>query len=188
MRAAPAASAARRRLAEAGMTLVELVATIAIMAVVGMGISALVIIMARGTVVAVNVADAADAGTLASDRITLEVREMRGPASLGLKSMTGSELAFFDWQGNEIHYKMSATSPGTLVRSANGGAEQPLAEGVEGFAVTYWDATGSPASAAWKVARVDFQFDAVRGTVALHYGGQVFPPAFNPEVANWREE
>jgi hypothetical protein len=171
-----------------GFTLIEVTLTIVLIAIAGMGLAALMLIAARGEVLAIDIGDATDAGTLATDRITLELREMQAPASIGLKGMAPAAIDFLDPSGNEIQYYMSATSPGTLARLQNGGLEQPLADSVQNFSVVYRAADGTAATSSYLVTRIDFEFDVVRPQCTSHFGGQISPRSLNPATPAWREQ
>jgi hypothetical protein len=179
-----------------GLTLIEAVVTIAVVSVIGLSAAAIMMVAAKAELVAVNLGDSVDAGTLASQRISLELREMLAPASIGLVGSTPSttELAFLapDPSGNgtndEIHYRLSTTTTGRLVRIQNGGAEQPLAEGVTSFTVTYRADGGAATTTEAFITRIDFAFDIARGGQTLHFGGQVFPRALGLVAVSWREQ
>jgi hypothetical protein len=174
-----------RRADEAGFTLIEAIAVIAVTAVIGMGVASMILVAAEAQATAVDLADVTDVGTIASNRLYTELREMQLPPALGLQSLSASELRFTDSRGVAIAYALSGT---TLTRSQSGGAAQVFAEGVEAFAVTYRRGDGSPAASAAEVARIDFALTLRRGEMIRRFGGQVWPRASVAFIADWREE
>lgn len=175
---------ARRR--ERGFTLIEIVAVIAVTAVIGTGVAALLVIAVQAQAAAIDIADVQDAGTLASDLISMELLEMRAPPSLGLLAMSASELHFVHWSGKRIRYFVSS---GTLFRTEDGGVTNGrVASGVSSFQVVYRRRDGTAATAAADVKAIDFRVTVVRGSVSHSFGGQVYPRASDSLLADWREE
>jgi len=179
------ARASGRAGSEGGFTLMEVVLTIAVMAVVGIGLSSVMLAAAEAQVMAINLAETNDSGSIASQWIYYELREVQAPISVGLRSMPGAGLDFLDWNGNGYVYTVAN---GSLLRSFNGGAAQPLTDGVVSFTVVYRAENGTPAASASLVKRIDFALVIRRGDVQRRFGGQVWPRGNMSFVANWREE
>ncbi len=173
---------ARRR--ERGFTLMEVLLSVAVMAIAGIGIAALLVTAARAQATAVNGLDAMDAGTLASERIALELHELRAPPSIGLRGTLPAELHFLDYSGREIRYRVVS---GRLVRSENGGPDRTIAEGVAGLQAVYRRRDGTPAAARHEVRSIEFGFTVVRGHVSRTFGRQIYPASLEGFLADWRE-
>lgn len=167
------------------MTLIELVLVIGIAALISAAGATMLVFGARSQVIAIDLGDAIDTGGLATGRITLDIREMQGPPSVGLRAMSTTELQFLHLSGAEVRYRVVG---GSIVRSENGGADRALADGISGFTVTYRRADGTVTTAPYQVTRIEFTFDVTRGDIVRRFGSQVIPRAFSSELAAWREE
>ena len=172
-----------------GFTLVELLLSIAILGLIGMGAATMIGVAADAQSTSIDLGETVDGGTLASDQITLELQELRGPTGVGLLSVgTTDAIEFIHRTGRRIRYSISG---GDLVRAEapGGGALGPqrvVARGAVLFQVTYRDAAGSPTSVPSSVRRIEFRLDVRRGAVERSFGGQVFPKAADALGADWR--
>ena len=184
-RAARAAPAARLQRGQRGFTLLEAVVTIAVVSIGMIALASVLGVAAESQALAIDFGEVTDVGTISSNWLYTELREMRLPPSIGLQTMQPSDIQFTDWSGRTLRFTRSG---GRITRSENGGAAQTFADGVTDFALVYRRVNGAVASSASQVARIDFSITLTRGDVTRRYGGQVWPRSTAPYIANWREE
>jgi len=113
-------------------------------------------------------------GTLALERMTREFRTIRAPADL--TAMGPNAITFVDSDGTTIAYALSG---GTVTRSENGGAAQPLAGNVSALTFSYLKNDGR--SVAVTPAEVWYVTAAVTVTSqnsAATFRGTVKPESF----------
>lgn len=170
---------------ERGFTLIEAVTTIAIVSLGTIALASVVGVAAESQALSLDYGEVVDTGTITSNWLYTELREMRVPPSVGLQTMQASEVAFTDWSGRAIRYVRDGSK---ILRSENGGALQTFADGVTGFDLVYRRVNGTPAPFASQVARIDFAITLTRGDVTRRFGGQVWPRSTAPYIASWREE
>jgi len=118
---------------QGGFTLIEAITTIVVSAaLVTIGAT----FMSRGFLsyfVGKELASDAAQGTLALERMTRELRLVRSQADL--TTMGANTITYVDTSGNTITYALSG---GSITRSANLAAAQPLADNVSTLSFSYW--------------------------------------------------
>jgi len=127
---------------QSGFTLIEAIVTMVIAAVLAT-IGATVISSAfRNYFLGREIVQGSAQGTLALERMTRELRAIRSPADL--TTMGLSAITFVDAEGTTIAYALAG---GSVTRSENGGAAQPLADNVSALTFTYLKDDGKSAAA-----------------------------------------
>ena len=129
--------------ASGGFTLIEMVASLVIVAVLGaiaatmMGKGFSTFFLGR------EVAQNDWQGRLAIERMTRDIRAARTPGDI--TTMTAGQLTYTDADNDTVSYQLSGT---TLTRTQNGGTPQVLADYATALNFTYLQDDGATAAAA----------------------------------------
>jgi len=123
-----------------------------------------------------ELAQDASEGTLAVERMTRDLRTVRSATAADIPTMTGTALTFVDVDGNSVGFALTG---GSLTRSQNGGAAQPLAANVSSLAFTYLknDGQGAAGTAA-EVWYISVQFTVASQNASMTFRGTVKPVSF----------
>lgn len=145
----------RRSRSEAGFSLAEILAAIAILALV---VGTIVTVQLQGQQAYLLGAHRVEVQSNGRGALDLMIRELRSAQRLTVLG-GATDLTFLDAAGVTIRYRLTAT---TLQRTVSGVAS-PLAGGVESFSMTYYSAydpvsnTGTITTAPGEVAGISIQ-------------------------------
>jgi prepilin-type N-terminal cleavage/methylation domain-containing protein len=157
-----------------GFTLVELVITIAILAMVAAGCATLV---AKGMDAFFAGRDALDAewqGRIALERMTREIRNIRSDADIS--TATSNTISFIDNAGNQISYYTSGSQ--LLRQSPFAGTAQVLADGIV-LTFAYYDGSGAVATIANNIRYIVINVNVTYGGANFNLTTGVYPWNFH---------
>ena len=166
----PAATACRNR----GFTLVEALATIAVLSIVGLASSRLILESSSRFTDAVTRSQLHATGTSAMSRIVSElggVSPLSGvsPTAPNINSASSSTSVTFVGSGGATRTITYNSGASTIIITGSAAASQTLASDCTAFSFTYLDSTGgtiSPASGTSLIRRVVVQFTLSRAGVS----------------------
>jgi prepilin-type N-terminal cleavage/methylation domain-containing protein len=159
-----------------GFTLIELIMTLVIAGVLGAMGASLMSSGFRTYFAGRELAQDAAEGTLAVERMTRDLRTVRSATAADLSTMGGAAITFVDVDGNSVGY---AIAGGSLTRSENGGAAQPLASNVSSLAFTYLQNDGQTAAgSAAQVWYISVAFTVASQSASMTFRGTVKPVSF----------
>jgi len=159
-----------------GFTLIELIMTLMIVGVLGAMGASLMSTGFRTYFAGRELAQDAAGGTLAVERMTRDLRTIRSATAADIPTMGGAAITFVDVDGNSVSYALGG---GSLTRSENGGAAQPLAANVNNLAFTYLQNDGQTmAGAAAQVWYVSVAFTVASQNASMTFRGTVKPVSF----------
>lgn len=158
-------------------TLVELVVTITLVAIVGALGTGIVVLSGRAYARSKTYQDSFSDASYALNRMALELRNVASPNHF--LSISSNSISF-QIAGQAYTYALSGTE---LLRNG-----QPLAAGVSSLALTYYDAsnieTANPAS----VQRIAIALTVSRGGSSARLRTEVFPRPFRVSYISWQEQ
>jgi len=159
-----------------GFTLIELIMTLIIAGVLAAMGASLMSSGFRTYFAGRELAQDAAEGTLAVERMTRDLRTIRSATAADIPTMTGTSISFVDVDGNSVAYALAG---GSLTRTLNGGAAQPLAANVSSLAFTYLQNDGqSTAGAATQVWYISVLFTVASQNASSTFRGTVKPVSF----------
>lgn len=136
-----------------GYTLVELVAVLSVLSVIGMVTSGIVLSAMQVYARAVPSMDASYRVRWAAQRLQADLRSMQSPSDISV--LGAGAVTFLDGDGSSIAYTLAS---GALTREG-----ETLATGVTSLAFTYWDSTGSETAVAADVRLIQVDLSAQSG-------------------------
>lgn len=167
---------ARRNLASAGFSIMELVMVVVIFGIVAAVAAPFLRSAFQGYFTGKDIAETDWQARVAVERMTRELRTIRAPADLTITS--ASDITIVDTDGNSIRYCMGTvgTCPGIagdLMRNA-----QPLATGIGGLAFTFLTRASAATVTPAQVFYVTVSFNATQNAVTKSYQITVSPRNF----------
>ncbi len=162
---------------EVGFTLIEIVMTIVIVSIIA-GVSGMII--ASGVRAYSDEQARSDVhyqARLAMERMTREIRTMRGRAAApdDIPNMAANALGFYDITGVLVEFDLSGTN---LRRQQDGGGWQTLATNIAGPLFEYYDNAGNPGAAQNALWYVEIGLTATQGSESLQMNTRVHPRNF----------
>jgi len=147
-----------------GYTLVEMVAVITILSIVGMASSLVVLESMRVYARTVPALDATYEARLASQRFKMDLRDMQEGS---ITTFSPAALSFQLSGGQSISYGLSGPN---LLRNGD-----LLARGVSSFGITYWKSDGTGATTAAEVHLVEIDLTVQSAGQTFRIQSAVFP-------------
>ena len=151
-------------------TLVEMVAVISILGIVGLVSSYVIIESMRIYARTAPAMDASYQVRLAVERMMREIRDMKDTASI--TTFGSSALTFDDSSDDTIAYSLSGSN---LLRNGD-----LLAQGVTTLSFSYWKSDGTTASAAADLHLTEIDLTVQVGTEPYRVRTAVFPRVLSP--------
>ena len=148
-----------------GYTLVEMVAVITILSIIGMVSSYVIFESMKVYARTVPAMDATYQASLAVERMKSEIRDMKDTASI--TTFTSTALTFRDSADQTIAYSLSGSN---LLRNGD-----LLARGVTAFGFSYWKRDGTTASAAVDLHLLELDLTVQTGSQPYRVRTAVFP-------------
>jgi prepilin-type N-terminal cleavage/methylation domain-containing protein len=170
----PAPGRANRR--STGFTLVEVVVTIVIVAIIA-GIAAATILQGvRAFSTEQSRSDAHYQAKLAVERMAREIRLLRSQTAADIPTMTATDIGFTDIQGSQVRFQLSGS---TVRRSGDNGATwQTLASGITSLVFGYYQNDGVTVATAATLWYVVIDATSTEGAESLHIRTTVHPRNF----------
>ena len=179
-----------------GFTLIELVVTIAVMAVIMLGIGSAMLIVSHAVPTADNRAGAAVVAAQVADQIAAELQYA---VSVADSNATMIEFTVADRDGNDvpetIRYEWSGTPGDPLTRQFNGGPHVEIASNVQSFNLTYdyrqgEQPPGTESESAEELLLVRDTPDSGAGygryITSSDWAGTYFAPSLPGDATSWR--
>ncbi len=161
----------------AAFTLLELVVTITIVAIVGALGTGIVVQSARAYTRSKTYQDSFSDASYALNRMALELRNVASPDHF---LSIGQNTISFQVAGQTCTYALSGAQ---LLRNG-----RPLAAGVSSFVLTYYDASNIETTNPASVHRVAIALVVSRGGSSARLRTEVFPRPFRTSYISWQEE
>ena len=159
-----------------GFTLIELVVTIAIVAVIGMVFTQIFASGLKNYIVGRELVDDDAQARIALERLSRDIRMLRSTADIS--TFLPNRFVFVDVTGVSVDYQYSAATQ-QLTRAEAGGTAQPLADLVQGLSFTYQQTDGvSTASVASAIQFVSIYLTVGSANSTLDYRTTVEPLGF----------
>jgi len=159
-----------------GFTLVELVVTITVVAVIAAMGTGLLVEVGRAYSISKTASGAYADAHHALERVRLELAGLTAPTDIS--SMGATSITFTAW-GSPTTYSLSG---GTLRRDG-----QALATGCSKFELTYYQSDGSIAAAPAAVRRIAVEIAITRRGRTAQLRTEVFPRSFRGTYVTWAE-
>ena len=153
-----------------GYTLVEVVAVITILSVVGLVTSYVILESMKVYARTAPAMDASYQAHLSVGRMKREIRDMQDTASI--TSFTATSLAFDDSSGNPIAYSLAG---GDLLRNGD-----LLAQGLTTLSFTYWKSDGTVAAAPTDLHLVEIDLTVQTSGEPYRLQTAAFPRSLSP--------
>lgn len=167
----PASRGAAPRRGESGYSLVELVLTITILAILSIGFGKFFLESTRNYDWTSDQAALSPPARLALSRLLREAAEIRSAASIG--TMTSRQLGFRNLDGDSVVVSWSGTPGGNLTLTKNG-ASTTLAGEVDSLGISYYTSSGTIATLASQVWRMKLRLRLARGAHQVTCGSSVY--------------
>ena len=156
-----------------GFTLIELVVTTAIVAVIGVVFAQIFSSGLKNYIVGRELVDDDAQARIALERLSRDIRMLRSTADVS--TFLPTRFVFVDVTGVSVDYQYSAATQ-QLTRAEAGGAAQPLADLVQGLSFTYQQTDGvSTASLASAIQFVSIYLTVGSANSTLDYRTTVEP-------------
>jgi len=154
-----------------GVTLVEMILVIVLLAVIASLSSTLLSGGFNAYFTQRDIADAAWQGRLALARLTRDLRTVRSPSATDLTISPANQITFVNTAGATVVYALTGT---TLTRNG-----QPLADGISNLNFTYISNDGkTTAAAASAVYYIAASFTVIQGGGNLNWRTLIHPRSF----------
>ncbi len=159
-----------------GFTLIELVVTTAIVAVIGLVFAQIFSSGLKNYIVGRELVDDDAQARIALQRLSRDIRMLRSTADIA--TFLPTRFVFVDITGVSVDYQYSAATQ-QLTRAEAGGTAQPLADLVQGLSFTYQQADGvSTASVASAIQFVSIYLTVGSANSTLDYRTTIEPLGF----------
>ena len=164
------------RAKNSGFTLIEMVVTTAIVAVIGLVFSQIFSSGLKNYLLGREIVDDDAQARIALERLSRDIRMVRSTADIS--TFLPERFVFIDNSGTSVDFQYSAATQ-QLTRAEAGGTAQPLADLVEGLSFTYQQTDGvSTASVASAIQFVSIYLTVGSANSTLGYRTSVKPLGF----------
>lgn len=153
-------------------TMIELIVTIVIVAIIGISASKLLVSAYQTGYTARDLTDVDWQFRVALERMAREMQSIRSATSADLTISPTTEITFKTVSGNTIQYALSGN---LLTRTENAGSAIALADNVSNLSFSYHNATGASTATVANVRYITISFDISRGDIDSSYKTTVFP-------------
>ena len=125
---------------ERGFTYIEMIMAVLIVSVIALLAGPLLAVTIDAMTLHIDRVDLEQSAGVALTRMSREIRRLRNDESI--VTATATQFEFVDADDVQIRYRLTGTQ---LMRSQAGGADQPLADNVQGAGISfvYYDDTGA---------------------------------------------
>lgn len=169
-----------------GFTLIELMMSIVLMGIVASTIGFIIYQGARSFQVLDTRSDMVSKGTLATERISRELRLIRcttagsscAPQSSDITSMTATEIRFVNTVNAGRGFRLDAGAIKLRQGSTAADPEDILADSAGSFAIDYKKKDGSAAVAPAEVWVIDVAFTLSSGSDSVDFKTSIYPRSF----------
>jgi prepilin-type N-terminal cleavage/methylation domain-containing protein len=153
----------RRRLKQAGFTLIELVMVMVIMGIISVVVGKILFQTYQAFATSQNITNADWQGFVALERMSDEIKAIR--SSSDISTIAASNLVFTDINGNSVQFQLSGTN---LLRNS-----QTLASGIQSLTFGYQSSSGSTTATASLVRYITISLTVTQGTITTTFSTMV---------------